>query len=80
MSNENYNPPYILNSKIVSLVAQICEVLGRMSALHSPQELRLRRINRIRTVHGSLAIEGNTLSEDQISAIIDGELNKPLHK
>jgi Fic family protein len=44
-----------------------------MSALQSPQELRLRRINRIKTVHGSLAIEGNTLTEDQISAIIDGK-------
>ena len=68
-----YKPPYTVSSKIVSLVAEICEVLGRMSALESPQELRLRRINRIKTVHGSLAIEGNTLSEDQISAIIDGK-------
>jgi Fic family protein len=68
-----YQPPYTVSSKIVSLVAEICEVLGRMSALESPQELRLRRINRIKTVHGSLAIEGNTLTEDQISAIIDGK-------
>ncbi len=68
-----YKPPYTVSSKIVSLVAEICEVLGRMSALESPQELRLRRINRIKTVHGSLAIEGNTLTEDQISAIIDGK-------
>jgi Fic family protein len=37
------------------------------------QDLRLRRINRIRTVHGSLAIEGNTLSEEQISTILDGK-------
>ncbi len=35
--------------------------------------LRLRRINRIRTIHGSLAIEGNTLSEAQITAILDGK-------
>ena len=35
--------------------------------------LRLRRINRIRTIHGSLAIEGNTLSEAQITAILEGE-------
>lgn len=68
-----YKPPYTVSSKIVSLVAEICEALGRMSALQSPQELRLRRINRIRTVHGSLAIEGNTLTEEQISAIIDGK-------
>ena len=68
-----YKPPYTVTPKIVSLVAEICEALGRMSALQSPQELRLRRINRIRTVHGSLAIEGNTLTEEQISAIIDGK-------
>lgn len=37
------------------------------------QSLRLRRINRIRTIHGSLAIEGNTLSEEQITAILDGK-------
>jgi len=35
--------------------------------------LRLRRINRIRTIHGSLAIEGNRLSEDQIGTILDAE-------
>ena len=35
--------------------------------------MRLRRINRIRTIHGSLAIEGNTLSEAQITAILDGK-------
>ena len=34
--------------------------------------LRLRRINRIRTIRGSLAIEGNTLSEEQITAILEG--------
>ena len=38
-----------------------------------PETLRLRRINRIRTIQGSLAIEGNTLSEAQITAILDGK-------
>lgn len=36
-------------------------------------DLRLRRINRVRTIHGSLAIEGNTLSEEQITAILAGK-------
>ena len=35
--------------------------------------LRLRRINRVRTIRGSLAIEGNALSEAQITAILDGK-------
>ncbi len=37
------------------------------------QDLRLRRINRIRTIQGSLAIEGNTLTEEKITAILDGK-------
>lgn len=69
----DYQPPYTVTDKVVTLIAEICEALGRMSVLQSPQELRLRRINRIKTVHGSLAIEGNTLTEEQISAIVDGK-------
>jgi Fic family protein len=41
--------------------------------IEQTQALRLRRANRIRTVQGSLAIEGNTLSEAQITAILDGK-------
>ncbi len=73
MTGERYKPPFTINAGIISLIAEICEALGRLSVLQSPQELRLRRINRIKTVHGSLAIEGNTLTEDQISAIVDGK-------
>jgi Fic family protein len=73
MTKKSYVPPFSLNSKILSLTAEICEAVGAMSALQTPQTLRLRRANRIRTVHGSLAIEGNTLTEDQISAIIQGK-------
>lgn len=69
-----YNPPFTLTSAIVTLIANISEQLGRLSVrLEQEQALRLRRINRIRTVTGSLAIEGNTLSEAQITAILDGK-------
>ncbi|HPB75992.1 MAG TPA: Fic family protein, partial [Chromatiaceae bacterium] len=69
-----YQPPYTLNDDIVTLVAGIQERLVRL-ALDGTQEavLRLRRINRIRTVTGSLAIEGNTLSEAQITALLEGK-------
>lgn len=66
-------PPFTISAKTVSLIAEICERLGRASAEISQQELRLRRINRIRTIQGSLAIEGNTLNEEQISAVIEGK-------
>lgn len=54
-------------------VERIGEAIGRAKAADITQDLRLRRINRIRTIHGSLAIEGNTLSEEQISTILDGK-------
>lgn len=69
-----YQPPYNINSKILTLVAQISEAVGQLTVISQIQEsLRLRRVNRIRTIQGSLAIEGNTLSEAQITAILDGK-------
>jgi Fic family protein len=67
-------PPFTLTSDIVSLVADIAEQVGRLNAQpDAGMNLRLRRINRIRTITGSLAIEGNTLSEAQITALLDGK-------
>ena len=61
----NYQPPYTITPAILNLVAQISEAVGRLTVLtDQAKALRLRRINRIRTIRGSLAIEGNTLSED----------------
>ncbi len=69
----NYQPPYTITTEILNRVAAISELIGRLSILTDrARTLRLRRINRIRTVHGSLAIEGNTLSESQITAILEG--------
>ena len=70
----SYQPPYTLTDEAVARVADIGELLGRLS-LQTNQEraVHLRRINRIRTVTGSLAIEGNTLSEEQVTAILDGK-------
>ena len=66
-------PPYTITPDILSAVAQIAEAVGRAEAARVSQDLRLRRINRIRTIQGSLAIEGNILSEEQISTILDGK-------
>lgn len=69
-----YHPPCTLTPAIVSLVARIAEAIGQLSVrIEGARDLRLRRINRIRTIHGSLAIEGNTLSETQITAILEGK-------
>ena len=72
--NGNYHPPYTITPIIVRLVAEIGEAIGRLSAqADTAKALRLRRINRIRTIRGSLAIEGNTLSEEQIATILEGK-------
>jgi Fic family protein len=70
----DYCPPFSLTGEVVTLVAAIGEMLGRFELrLEREDPLRLRRTNRIRTVTGSLAIEGNTLSEGQITALLDGK-------
>jgi Fic family protein len=66
--------PFTISASAVSIVAEISEILGRLAVLdHVSSNLRLRRINRIRTIQGSLAIEGNTLTEEQITAILEGK-------
>ena len=69
----NYEPPYTLTTQIVNLIAQISESIGLLSAYRHDLELKLRRINCIKTIQGSLAIEGNTLPESQIIDILDGK-------
>lgn len=66
----SYKPPYRITPKIVDFVSKISEAVGGFNA---QEELRLHRINRIKTIQGSLAIEGNTLTTDQITAILDGK-------
>ena len=64
-----YQPPYTITSKIIHLIAHISENIWRLTVLEEIQDsLKLRKANRIRTIKGSLAIEGNTLSTKQISA------------
>lgn len=69
-----YQPPFTITPSILRHIADISEAVGRISAqTDGALDLRLRRLNRIRTIQGSLAIEGNTLNEEQITAILDGK-------
>lgn len=69
-----YTPPFTITASILNLVADIGQAIGRLSAEFEHEKLlRLRKVNRMRTVQGSLAIEGNTLSQEQITAILDGK-------
>jgi Fic family protein len=73
-------PPYVIDARILDLLLRIGIQLGAMNAAHleRPSPL-LRRRNRIRTIQGTLAIEGNTLDEDQVTAVLEGKrvLAKP---
>ncbi len=73
MSSGSKVPPYEITPRIRSLVEQIGERIKEAEASGVDRDLRLRRINRIRTIQGSLAIEGNTLSEEQIATLLDGK-------
>ncbi|WP_240652873.1 hypothetical protein [Rheinheimera riviphila] len=64
---------YSITPIIIRLIAEINLQLDRLSVQDEKRQLKLRRINQIRTVQGSLAIEGNTLSEAQITAILEGK-------
>ncbi len=67
-------PPYQLNDNIFNLSGNINRQLGFFEGLKIPKpQVMLRRQNKIKTIHGSLAIEGNTLSIAQITAILDGK-------
>ena len=69
-----YKPPFTVSAKAINLIAEISSQLERY-AIRMEQEdtLRLRRANRIKTIHSSLAIEGNTLSEGEVLAVLEGK-------
>ena len=71
---KNKQPPFEITHQIIDSVAQIAELVGRLTAVSSlPANPTLRRSNRIRTIHGSLAIEQNTLSLEQVTAVLGGK-------
>ena len=67
-------PPYDITNQILRSLTSIAEKIGEVNAAHlekpSPE---LRKKNRVKTIKASLEIEGNTLSEDQITAIIENK-------
>lgn len=70
----NKKPPFEITNQIIDHVVEIAELMGRLT-VSSPLSANptLRRTNRIRTIHGSLAIEQNTLSLDQVTAVLNGK-------
>lgn len=70
----DYVPPFRITAKSITLIAEISAQLERYAIrMEQSDALMLRKANRIKTIQGSLAIEGNTLSEEQITAILEGK-------
>lgn len=69
-----YKPPFTVSAKAINLIAKISSQLERyVIRMEQEDTLRLRRANRIKTIHSSLAIEGNTLSEGEVQAVLEGK-------
>ena len=70
----SYKPPFELNDNILTLVSEIMENIGSLTAINSLEKLpRLRKISRIRSIHSSLAIENNSLSFEEVIDVINGK-------
>ena len=66
------NPPYQITPEILKLIASVSEKLGQINAKYLDKpSVKLRKENQIKTIHSSLSIEGNTLTTDQITALLD---------
>ena len=73
LSNDTImSPPYEITPTILKLINQVSKKLGEVNAnfLDKPSP-QLRKQNIIKTIHSSLSIEGNTLTEEQITALIE---------
>lgn len=70
----NYTPPYDITEEMLKLVSNIMEYIGQLSNVNDLKKFpKLRKVNRIKSIHSSLAIEHNSLSIEQVSDIINGK-------
>jgi len=68
-------PPYHITSQILNLISNISQKIGEVNATYLiKNNPTLRKQNQIKTIHSSLNIEGNTLTEDQITAILENKI------
>lgn len=69
----NYKPPYTITNKMLDYVSSIMEKIGKLDNYTNFNKMPvLRRNNRIRSIHSSLAIEANSLSLGQVKDVIAG--------
>jgi len=69
-----YKPPYIITSKILKLTSDIVEAMVEIKQFEKTLSTpKLRKKNRVKSITGSLQIEGNTFSEEKVTAMIEGK-------
>lgn len=69
-----YKPPFTVSPKAVAMVAEVSALVERYAVrLEQRDALKLRKANKIKTIRSSLAIEGNQLSESQVTDILNGK-------
>lgn len=72
--NTSYTPPFTISANAINLLTRITALTERLTArLGQADKLTLRKVNRVKTIHSSLAIEGNTLSENEVRDMINGK-------
>ena len=70
----NKKPPFEITNAILDKIAEIAELVGQVNAVAGlTTNPMLRRTNRVRTIYASLAIEQNTLSLEQVTAVLNGK-------
>ena len=69
-----YKPPYTITNKILKLTSKISELISDVKYIDKNYNtLKLRKKNRIRSITGTLQIEGNTFSEDKVTSVVNGK-------
>lgn len=72
---DNYIPPFEINNIMLERISSIMKKIGKLDNYRNLNKMPvLRRNNRIKSIHSSLAIEANSLSFQQVKDIIDGKL------
>jgi Fic family protein len=69
-----YQPPYTITSKILKLTSEISELISDIKYIDKKYStLKLRKKNRVRSITGTLQIEGNNFDEDKVTSVINGK-------
>ncbi len=68
-----YHPPFTITTKIIDLISAVSEQVGFVQRDFLDASPQLRKANRIKTITGTLQIEGSTLTEEKVSAVLDGK-------